>query len=359
MTTMRYPEVISLNEFEAQQLLNRPLHAYQDLEEAALVRMRLGAKSVLISGEHIQNPLFIHDYWTNGDESFWLTSQRLPNKNYHEIPITHELALNTCLDAGYSLKDAIVISKMLVNRAIRLGLERQSHTAILLQDDFPEDSIDLPYLSNQPLLKKPTPFKQCQLGLYPVVDSSDWLEKLLPLGVKCIQLRIKDKLAKDLEKEIQRSVVLAKKYQATLFVNDYWELAIRLGAQGIHLGQEDLDDADIEQIRKSGLYLGVSTHCYYEVARAHALNPSYIACGPIYSTSSKEMAFQPQGLALLQRWRRTLSYPLVAIGGINLQRAIDIAKSGIEGVALISAITQADDPLDATQQLLAQINLSK
>lgn len=127
----------------------------------------------------------------------------------------------------------------------------------------------------------------------------------------------------------------------------------------MHLGQEDLHNADIDEIYHSGLYLGVSTHCYYEVARAHANNPSYIACGPIYFTHSKEMLFPPQGIEQLKCWRKTLSYPLVAIGGINLERLPDIVKSKVAGISVISAITQARDPNVAIKEFLHQINQSR
>lgn len=201
------------------------------------------------------------------------------------------------------------------------------------------------------------PFKHCrQIGLYPVVDSSHWVEMLLPLGIKCIQLRIKNAHPAQLREDIKHSISLAKKFDALLFINDYWELAIELGADGLHLGQEDLLTADIGKIQAAGLYLGISTHCPDEVARAVAISPSYIACGPIYPTTSKVMPFQPQGIKQLQHWRRTLHYPLVAIGGINLQRTPEVLATGVDGIALISAITQAPDPIATTQQFLQQIS---
>jgi hydroxymethylpyrimidine kinase/phosphomethylpyrimidine kinase/thiamine-phosphate diphosphorylase len=198
-------------------------------------------------------------------------------------------------------------------------------------------------------------FKPCHpLGLYPIVDSSAWVEKLLALGVTSIQLRIKEKTAA-LESEIIKSIALAKQYGATLFINDYWEQAIRHGAEGIHLGQEDLETADIAAIYRAGLLLGVSTHNAEEVERACAIQPSYIACGPIYPTTSKVVPHAPQGIEQLQHWRRTLSYPLVAIGGITLERIPAVAATGVHGIALISAITQALDPVLATQSLLALV----
>lgn len=161
-----------------------------------------------------------------------------------------------------------------------------------------------------------------------------------------------------LEEEIKRSVHLANQYNAALFINDHWELAIHYGAAGVHLGQEDLEKADVDRINRSGLFLGISTHCYYEVARAHALNPSYVACGPIYETTSKIMPFQAQGIARLERWRKTLRYPLVAIGGITLKNLSDVLKTKIDGVSVISAITKASAPLVAAKQFLTQMNES-
>jgi hydroxymethylpyrimidine kinase / phosphomethylpyrimidine kinase / thiamine-phosphate diphosphorylase len=172
----------------------------------------------------------------------------------------------------------------------------------------------------------------------------------------CIQLRVKNLSAPALEQEIKQSLHYAAQAGALLFINDYWELAIALGAKAVHLGQEDIEQADIDKIREAGLYLGVSTHCYYEVARAHALNPSYMACGPIYETTSKIMRFHPQGLDQLYRFQRTLSYPLVAIGGITLERLPQVVKMGVEGVAVISAITQAKDPEQALQQFLEKMH---
>lgn len=345
-------DVVTPNRIEAERILNKRLITYEDIQEAAHALLALGAKSILIKGGHVEDDVLSQDYWTNGQESFWLANKRMPNKHYRGTGCVLSSAIAACLALDYSIKDALVIAKMYVNRGIRNSIEVVKGSARLFHDAWPENQIDLPYLSSTPLSSLPTSFKTCHIGLYPVIDSSDWLEKLLPLGVKTIQLRIKNLHGESLEREIKRSVLLAKKYSATLFINDYWELAIQFGAEGVHLGQEDLAKADIARIRQSGLYLGISTHCYYEVAAAHTFNPSYIACGPIYCTTSKVMSFNPQGIEQLQRWRRTLQYPLVAIGGINLERLPNILKTKVEGVSLISAITKAADPGMVTKQFL-------
>lgn len=190
------------------------------------------------------------------------------------------------------------------------------------------------------------------IGLYPIVNTAAWLEKLLPLGMKTIQLRIKNKTEFEREKEIQQAIKIAQPFSARLFINDDWQLAIKHQAYGVHLGQEDLNEANIDEISQAGLRLGVSTHCEEEIARAISLHPSYIAYGPIYPTTSKVMNFAPQGLEKLTLLKKRLPYPLVAIGGINLDRIDDIIATGVDGVALISAITEAKDPIEMTRKLL-------
>lgn len=349
-------DLITPNLIEAQKLLNYSLNSYPDIEQAAQELLALGAKTVLLKGGHAQDNLFSQDYWTNGQEAFWLANCRASPQNYRGTGCALSAAIAACLALGYSIKDALVIAKMYVQRGIRQALTLDQDSAKLFHGSWPEEQVDLPYLSAQPLQQKPKPFQPCRTGFYPIVDGSDWVAKLLPHGVKSIQLRIKQAEPINLEQEIKRSVALAKHYGAKLFINDYWELAIRYGATGIHLGQEDLRKADLEQIHQVGLLLGVSTHCYYEVAAAHAVNPSYIACGPIYPTTSKLMPFAPQGIEYLQRWRRTLDYPLVAIGGINLARIAEVQQTGIDGIALISAISQTDRVAEVTQQFLKETN---
>lgn len=190
------------------------------------------------------------------------------------------------------------------------------------------------------------------LGLYPIVNRALWLEKLLPLGITTIQLRIKDLHQNELENEIKESIAIAKYYSARLFINDYWQLAIEHHAYGVHLGQEDLNDANITLLHQAGLRLGISTHSDEEVDRALKIKPSYIAFGPVYPTTSKKMIFGPQGIEQLKFRVQTLNYPVVAIGGINRERIFDVLATGVDGIALISAITQAHDPIASAQDLL-------
>jgi len=193
-----------------------------------------------------------------------------------------------------------------------------------------------------------------RLGLYPVVDSPAWIERLLTAGVRTLQLRIKDQPDEIAEPAIAQAIALGKRYDARLFINDYWELAIRHDAYGVHLGQEDLDVADLARIRQAGLRLGISTHDDTELDRALAIQPSYIALGHIFPTQTKAMPSAPQGVEQLKRHLARLTHiPTVAIGGISIARAPEVLATGVGSIAVVSAITQAEDWREATRALLA------
>lgn len=202
----------------------------------------------------------------------------------------------------------------------------------------------------------PFPATPHQLGLYPVVDSVEWVARLLEAGVTTIQLRIKDLTDQQVEADVVAAIALGKRYQARLFINDYWRLAIKHDAYGVHLGQEDLATTDLAAIHRAGLRLGVSTHDDAELARAIAVKPSYIALGHIFPTQTKEMPSEPQGLAELKRHIAGLKdYPTVAIGGIGIEQVPAVLACGVGSVAVVSAITQAPDWRAATAQLLQLI----
>ena len=198
-------------------------------------------------------------------------------------------------------------------------------------------------------IERPFPaLTQTDLGLYPVVDSVDWIARLLPTGVNIIQLRVKHGTQEEIRQQIKEAIALTKNTHCQLFINDYWELAIALGAYGVHLGQEDIDTANLEAIRQAGLRLGISTHGFAEIQRVRALHPSYIALGHIFPTNTKDMPSKPQGVERLRKYVALCEgIPTVAIGGINLARIADVAKTGVNSIAVVSAITQADEPLNA------------
>lgn len=180
---------------------------------------------------------------------------------------------------------------------------------------------------------------------YPIFNSVPWLERALPLGVKLVQLRIKDRAPDDLRKDIREGLALARQHGAALVVNDYWQIAIEEGADWLHLGQEDLDIADIPTIRRAGLKLGISTHDRAELDRALALSPDYIALGPIYPTILKKMKWHQQGLEKLTEWKALVGdIPLCAIGGMSIDRAAGAFEAGADIVSAVTDITLNDDP---------------
>lgn len=180
---------------------------------------------------------------------------------------------------------------------------------------------------------------------YPIFDSADWLERMLPLGVKLVQLRVKDRPEIEVAREIARAKRLCAAAGCVLVVNDYWRLAIEEGCDFLHLGQEDLDTADLGAIRKAGLKLGVSSHDEAELERALATEPDYVALGPVYPTILKQMRFGPQGLERLGEWKRRIGdLPLVGIGGISLERAPGVFEAGADIVAAVTDITLNADP---------------
>ncbi|MEM5543178.1 thiamine phosphate synthase [Sulfitobacter sp. AS92] len=180
---------------------------------------------------------------------------------------------------------------------------------------------------------------------YPVFDSAAWVARAVPLGVKLVQLRIKDAPEEVLRNEISTALDLCGQHGAQLVINDHWQLAIELGADWLHLGQEDLDTADIPAIRRAGLKLGLSTHDHAELDRALALAPDYIALGPVYPTILKKMKWTEQGLDRLTEWKARIGdIPLCAIGGMSVARAPGAFAAGADTVAAVTDITLNADP---------------
>ncbi|WP_306111259.1 MULTISPECIES: thiamine phosphate synthase [Roseovarius] len=189
---------------------------------------------------------------------------------------------------------------------------------------------------------------------YPIFDSADWIERLVPLGIKLVQLRVKDAAPDTLRDHILRSKAVCDAHGSTLIVNDHWSEAIETGCAYIHLGQEDLDTADISAIREAGLRLGISTHDKTELNRALALKPDYIALGPIYPTILKKMRWHEQGLDRLTQWRGLIGdLPLIAIGGMSVDRAPGAFAAGADVVAAVTDITLNDSPETRVREWLA------
>ena len=186
------------------------------------------------------------------------------------------------------------------------------------------------------------------LGLYAVLPDANWVGRMARCGVPTVQLRYKSDDPQAVEREVLAAVEAVRGTPARLFINDHWQAAIRAGAYGVHLGQEDLiatRAADLAAIRSAGLRLGISSHGYAEMLRADHVSPSYIALGAVYATTLKRMATPPQGPGRLHAYARLMrDYPLVAIGGIDLTRLDDVLPSVVGSVAVVRALVAAEQP---------------
>jgi len=190
---------------------------------------------------------------------------------------------------------------------------------------------------------------------YPVVDSLAWVERLTKLGVGTIQLRAKNLNDSEALQIVSDALEITKGTATKLVVNDYWRAAIVAGAQHLHLGQEDLADADLDAIREAKLTLGISTHDDEELATALRAKPDYVALGPIFPTTLKSMRFAPQGIAKIAEWKKRVGdVPLVAIGGIKFEQAAEIFAAGADSIAVVSDVTQNADPDARVRQWLGQ-----
>ena len=191
---------------------------------------------------------------------------------------------------------------------------------------------------------------------YPIVPDAAWAGRLARVGVKLIQLRMKDIPQSAIAPAVREALLACRAYGCELVVNDYWQEAIDCGAGFVHLGQGDLQKADTAAIRRAGLKLGISTHSHGELDRALHENPDYIALGPIYETTLKVMPWAPQGLARIGEWKALAKRPLVAIGGITLARAPAVFGAGADSIAVVSDVVFNPDPEQRSRDWLASVS---
>jgi hydroxymethylpyrimidine kinase/phosphomethylpyrimidine kinase/thiamine-phosphate diphosphorylase len=338
--------ILTPNISEAERLLNINISDPEDMLAAAQQLCANGVANVILKGGHLPGAQ-VHDLWCDqhGDYA-WLISERIPIHKMHGSGCAFSAALTAFMARDYPLLDAWVLARMSVQQGIRKPYFTTKEMRHLRITASPQ-SEDLPSLSYAlPKDEKRVAFLPCKepIGFYPIVDNLEMLRQCLNAGVRSVQLRIKDRTKQDCRTQILQAVRMCQDQPIQLFINDYWELAIELGAYGVHLGQSDLHNCNIEALLAAKLRLGISTHSYTELARAHALKPSYIALGPIYPTQSKIMPFAPQGLTTLRQWRALVACQLVAIGGINLENSKLVGACNVDGICVISAIANASMP---------------
>lgn len=344
------PALLCLTRKEAAMLAGLPAldSAETVVQAAAHLRAALG-EAVVITGEG-------GDYADTPQASGWLSQS--PSAGQHKVHPNADMvfanAAAQALARGFVAMEAIVIAGMARNDVLSQHI---GTGPLQTRPDFALCSDNLPFFSlpQTTTVSGFAALSDADLGLYAVVDSADWVARVVSAGVRTVQLRIKDAEGEQhramVRGEIRASIDAATTAGAQLFINDHWQLAIEEGASGVHLGQEDLHIADLAAIKQAGLRLGISTHAYWEVCRAWALQPSYIACGPIHPTKAKAMPWIPQGNGNLAYWCKLLPTPVVGIAGMDEARTEDAAACGAAGVAVISAITAAASPEAAINQL--------
>lgn len=350
----------------------------EQIEPASLAKKILnsGVNAVIVKGGHGQTDVsedICLQRIAEEVRTLRLESPRIITHYSHGGGCSFSSAIASYLALGYLLRDAFTLAKAFVNRGLvfnedmtgRYGAFEQlspsfKNTLARNTPIFPRvvDDIHQQFSNLLPFKSMGITRSDNQaLGLYPVVDSLEWLERLLPLELNIIQLRVKNiNDPVQLEKTIAAAISMYDGSKTRLFINDYWQLAIKHKAYGVHIGQEDLQDADLVAIQQAGVRLGISTHGCYEFLLAQQLKPSYLAIGAIFPTKTKDMTGQIQGLENLEQILGLAEdIPVVAIGGINLERALSVWQTGVDSIAVVTAITEAKSPEHAVanfQQLM-------
>jgi len=266
---------------------------------------------------------------------------------YSNEAAVYRAAKQACLALGFIEIDAECLANAWQSMTARTG--------DFNADAWPDQRADF----GLPALPRTNAFAACpkNLGLYAVLPDAAWVGRMARADVPTVQLRFKSDDRQAIEREICAAVQAVKGTNALLFINDHWQAAIDAGAYGVHLGQEDMDVADLQAIRAAGLRLGLSSHGYAEMLHADQFSPSYIAMGAVFPTTLKRMITAPQGTGRLHAYARLMrDYPLIAIGGIDRHSVPEVLTSGVGSVAVVRALVASDNPEQMAASLQAAIN---
>ncbi|MCL1059242.1 thiamine phosphate synthase [Shewanella gelidimarina] len=371
--------LITPNVSELAILAGRQLLTATDSVQAAIGLSHALATSVLAKGGD-RGPVWQHDkavdllvcHQVDGisslhqNQSFWLSSTRVDSGNNHGTGCILSSAIAAVMAQSFVLNDAVVVAKAYVSQGLLHRYQSGNGVGCLAHCGWPNDLASYPIIEQlaASLNAPPTNDKQVYtfkkiaepLGVYPVVAEIDLLQQLLRAGASTIQLRVKDGNDPLLEQKIVQAIGLGRDYSAKVFINDHWQLAIKHQAYGVHLGQEDLVESNLQLLSEVNVALGLSSHSYFEILLAKQHNPSYIAFGHIFPTTTKQMPSAPQGLNKLARYVELMQgvLPIVAIGGIDASNLAAVKASGVDDVAVVRAVTDADAPATAYQTLVAE-----
>ncbi len=370
-------DVITPNFYELQQLSEFSFIKQSDIVTAARALSKSLACSVLAKGG--DNPEFVdsqhatdllvchqveHCSENHNNAEFWFASERVDTKNNHGTGCTLSSAIAAVSAHGYTILDAVAIAKAYLSKGLTQSYQLGKGPGILARTGWPQNIDCFPIItSTEPELVASKPAKgfkalDTDLDVYPVVGNVELIEALLKAGCTTVQLRLKaedlnDKESEWLETQIIKAIELGNQYNAQVFINDHWELALKHNAFGIHLGQEDVIGVDLQAIADADIALGLSSHGTFEALLAYQLQPSYLAIGHIFPTTTKDMPSLPQGLVKLHQNTQLFKghVPLVTIGGINKSNLLDTKSTGVDSIAVVRAITQAESPQNAFREL--------
>ncbi|GGW81159.1 thiamine phosphate synthase [Alteromonas halophila] len=368
---LRQVNLITPNLSELTRLSERKVASDDALIEAALSLCRQGATAILVTGiasnEDKRNSVSAsdnpcrRDYLVSDNDQFVLEKRAIDTAHDHGTGCTLSSAIAAFAAHHYPLDDCLVLASAYVTQGLQQATGQGQGPGPVAHTGWPDTLTAFPAIRRSELPAVSPRFASLTAppGLYPVVDSVPWLVRLLDMGVTTLQLRIKAPPTAQVEVAIREAIALGKQYNAQVFINDHWTLAIKHGAFGVHLGQEDLALADLTAIEKAGLRLGISTHSYTEILIALRYSPSYIALGHIFPTQTKSMPSLPQGVERLARYVKLLTrtgIPAVAIGGIGLSNIDEVVQANPDGVAVVTAITQSENVREAVAALKEKLD---